>query len=642
MSVTYPWLAAVVGPGSSPEGSSVSVQGWLAGAGARPAVAVTIGGHRVTPRVDRYDGVVPGLPAHWTVWGWRAQADVDPRGQLAVELTDAEGRVLASRDVRADGTLVPAALGHLDNPAPDVVVAGDLVAVTGWLLLDNALPSRIEVRVGDGPPVAARLLIPRPDLGATLPDHPDAGMAGYEARVPVEVERGRPRQVRVRLRAWARDGREWSAPVRECVVHDPAPDAAEVAASRQADRVLTRLLAATPADADRRHLFVVAHSLRIGGGELWLAELLGRLIRDHGMRVTVAAQADGPLRGELEAFGATVRLLGGRRIQDEAGYHGHVAELSLLMRASGAGVALVNTLGFFAGVDAAGAAGLPVAWAIHESFTLPDFAYLNWGPAGLAPVVRDRWLRCLRRADLLVFVADATRELFLPYAEAARCVTIRYGIGADHLAAATGVRAGAAALRHRLELPVDARVLLNVGVTEPRKGHGPLLAAYETARGRHPDTHLVIVGIDDGPYSAALRDRIRRPGLAGHVSLVPITRDPLPWFAAADLFVNCSDVESLPRTLLEAMALRVPVVASDVFGARELISDGESGWLFRPNDLNALTVGLLRALDAPAADRARIASAARTQVEPFLDSAGYAAEFAKVLGDVASSTGGHE
>ncbi|HEV2780599.1 MAG TPA: glycosyltransferase family 4 protein [Actinophytocola sp.] len=630
-----PWLAAVAGPARSTAGG-MSVSGWVAGPGPRPALSATLGGRPAEVRIDEpYPDTVPGLPPDWPVWGWTVSG-ARAGEQVTVELSTRDGRLLARRDVRPDGAPVPAARGGVDNPVPDAVVAGDLVAVTGWLLLDDELPGRVEVAIGGGRPVDARLMIPRPDLAASVPDVPDAVMAGFEARLPVELSPGESRRVTVRVRGWSRDGRVWIAPPRECTVRLRAADPEELATGRRAIGVTRSLLAVTPPAPDPRHVLVLAHSLRIGGGELWLAELLGRLVRDHGLRITVVAQTDGALRPELEALGITVRLTGYRRIQDAAPYESHVTELSLLMRASGAGCVLVNTLGLFPGVDAALRAGLPVAWAIHESFALADFAYLNWGPDGLAPVVRQRWRHCLAAASALVFVADATREMFLPHAPARRCLTVRYGIDPGVLPAAEPV----AVQRNRLGIPADATVLLTVGVTEPRKGHGPLLAAFDRARRRHADAHLVIVGVYDCPYGDALRDFVARRGLAGRVRLLPIVRDPLPWFRIADLFVNCSDIESLPRTILEAMALRVPVLATDVFGARELITDGESGWLMRPNDLTALTAGLLRALDTPAAERARLADRAHAHVEPFLDSAGYGAELAKILGNLAGTVEG--
>jgi glycosyltransferase involved in cell wall biosynthesis len=337
------------------------------------------------------------------------------------------------------------------------------------------------------------------------------------------------------------------------------------------------------------------------------------------------------LRSELEELGAEVWITGQHVIQEAVTYQSHVAELALLMRASGAASVLVNTLGMFVGVDAALQAELPVAWVIHESFALPDFAYLNWGPDGISPVVRKAWLRCIAEASALLFVADATRELFLPYAKPRRCLTVRYGIDLRQ----TGFGA-AADPKAALGIPSDRTVLLTVGVSEPRKGHGPLIASFELVRRRYPHAHLVIVGMHDSPYSNALQDWARDDD---HVTLVPLVRDPLPWFRAADLFVNSSDIESLPRTILEAMALDLPVVASDVFGARELIVDGDSGWLFAPNDLNALTVAMLRALGTPAEQRARMAQRAKDHVAPFLDARGYGAEYAAILGKLAQSIG---
>ena len=60
--------------------------------------------------------------------------------------------------------------------------------------------------------------------------------------------------------------------------------------------------------------------------------------------------------------------------------------------------------------------------------------------------------------------------------------------------------------------------------------------------------------------------------------------DTYPWYRAADLLVSASDIESLPRSVLEAMCFRVPVLATSIFGLPELISDGETGFLFEPGD----------------------------------------------------------
>ena len=94
--------------------------------------------------------------------------------------------------------------------------------------------------------------------------------------------------------------------------------------------------------------------------------------------------------------------------------------VTLKHNGAGAGVAMVNTLGAFSAADAAKRAGLPTAWVVHESFELADFSFLNWGPAGLEPRVKQRWEHSLGAVDRLLFVADATKEMFARYSQPQR------------------------------------------------------------------------------------------------------------------------------------------------------------------------------------------------------------------------------
>ena len=71
--------------------------------------------------------------------------------------------------------------------------------------------------------------------------------------------------------------------------------------------------------------------------------------------------------------------------------------------------------------------------------------------------------------------------------------------------------------------------------------------------------------------------------------VVPVVKDTYQWYAVADLFVLPSDLESLPRSVLEAMAFGVPVAAARAFGLPELIDDGRTGYLCEPRDLVALS-----------------------------------------------------
>ncbi|MEO5833991.1 MAG: glycosyltransferase family 4 protein [Nakamurella sp.] len=530
--------------------------------------------------------------------------------------------------------------GSLDSPAENVVVHGNVVVVIGWVLWDGRLVSRIEVEVDGAKPVRARTTLPRIDVAAVLPDLPDAVLAGYEARVPVDIAAGESREVSVRVIAHSRAGAGQVIATRVCTVRSRAFDPQERAVVERNAAMSRQLLAGIQVPRDPDHVLVFTHSLRVGGGELWLAELIGKLLRENGIHVTVVAPADGPLRAELEGLGARVWLTGDHDVARSLPYQAYVNELALIARASGAGSVLVNTLGVFAGVDAALLAQLPVAWVIHESFALADFELLNWGADGLDPSVRRRWQDCLGAADALLFVADATRELFLRYSAPRKCLTIKYGIDVTRLDRA-GSAEETSALRRRYGIDERAQVLLTVGVSEPRKGHAALVVAFERIRRHHPYAHLVIVGMIDSPYCHAVHRCVAERRLDDRVTLVPIVRDPRAYFQIADFFVNSSDIESLPRSIIEAVAFGVPVLAADVFGSRDLVVDGVTGWLFSPNDSNALTVGLARALDSSAGERELMAGRALRHIGGFLDSTHYGGQYASLMRGLAAAVPAH-
>ncbi len=535
----------------------------------------------------------------------------------------------------------PEWLGGLDTPDAGAVLTGHVVYVSGWALVNGRAPSYVEVSVEGGGSVRARTRLPRPDVGEALPDHADAPVSGFEARVPVDLPAGARRTVSLWVRCRTAGVGEWVLPRRTVELDHPAadPDDAELAEELAGDTA--RALARVQVRTDPRHLLVFTHSLALGGGQLWLQELLTGLVNGHGWRASVVSETDGPLRADCAELGIPVHVTTPYRHWTVLDYEGHVGELARFATCSGAGVALVNTLGAFVAADAARRAGLPTAWVLHESFTLPDFAYQNYGPVKPPHAVWARWESSLAEVDRLLFVADATRELFLPYSKPERCRTIRYGTPMWKFGGHTRPELRRQA-REALGFADDDVVLVTLGVVEARKGHGLLVSAMERLRHAHPRARLSIVGMKWSTYGRALIDTVRRAGLEDTVRLVPVQRDPLPWLQAADLFVNSSDIESLPRSILEAVCCGIPVAATDVFGAREMIVDGESGWLFEPNDLDALTAALLRALDTTAARRTEMARAAHTALADWLDPAGYARDYSAVLAELAGQHGATE
>jgi glycosyltransferase involved in cell wall biosynthesis len=129
---------------------------------------------------------------------------------------------------------------------------------------------------------------------------------------------------------------------------------------------------------------------------------------------------------------------------------------------------------------------------------------------------------------------------------------------------------------------------------EPEKGHPTLLEAWPQVLRAVPDAYLLIVG--EGSRREALEAQARDLRIAHRVVFTG-RRDDVPAVTAAlDVAVLPSYREAQGLSILEAMALSRPVVASNVGGIPEMITDGETGLLVPPHDADALATALIRLL----------------------------------------------
>ena len=129
----------------------------------------------------------------------------------------------------------------------------------------------------------------------------------------------------------------------------------------------------------------------------------------------------------------------------------------------------------------------------------------------------------------------------------------------------------------------------------PGKGLETLLDAAPRVLGRHPDAQFAIVG--DGPDLDALRAQAQALGVARAVGFLGPSSEPASALRGMDVFVHPSWAEAFPYVILEAMALGLPIVASDVGGIGEAIVHGESGLLAPARDERALAQALIELLD---------------------------------------------
>ncbi len=169
------------------------------------------------------------------------------------------------------------------------------------------------------------------------------------------------------------------------------------------------------------------------------------------------------------------------------------------------------------------------------------------------------------------------------------------------------------AARARLGYSQDTKIILNVGELLPNKNQKAAVMAMKKVTGSIPDSLLLIAG--NGPEKENLERLIAENALEEKVKLLGYTMELPLYMAACDLLITCSYREGLPMNVLEAMLSGRAVVASDNRGHRELVKNGENGYLVQPDDYNGYAqriVSLLSQLNSFADNSIRLA-------EPFKD-----------------------
>ncbi len=140
-------------------------------------------------------------------------------------------------------------------------------------------------------------------------------------------------------------------------------------------------------------------------------------------------------------------------------------------------------------------------------------------------------------------------------------------------------------------------MLLAVGNLTPPKDYPTLIRALALVRREH-DVRLMILG--EGRERPGLEDLVRELGLTGHVALPGFAANPYAYLARAAVFVLSSAWEALPTVLIEALAVGVPVVATDCrHGPREILDGGRYGRLVPVGDAEAMAQAVAEALRGP-------------------------------------------
>lgn len=224
--------------------------------------------------------------------------------------------------------------------------------------------------------------------------------------------------------------------------------------------------------------------------------------------------------------------------------------------------------------------------AFHHGYTWPTLRARTYNQL-------DRW--SLRAAVKVLTVSRPFREELTAKGVARERIEIVHNaIRLDWGAAAAADKA--TDLRAALGIGPDEKVILIVGRLSREKDHLTLLRAI----GRLPPAlHPRLVVVGGGPEQSRVEREIRRLGLEKRVTLTGHQPSAEPYYRIADLAVLSSLSEGSPNALLEAMAAKVPVVATTVGGIPEIVADQDSALLVEPGDAGGMAAAIEKLLHNP-------------------------------------------
>jgi glycosyltransferase involved in cell wall biosynthesis len=211
------------------------------------------------------------------------------------------------------------------------------------------------------------------------------------------------------------------------------------------------------------------------------------------------------------------------------------------------------------------------------------------------PLSRRMNARTFGWNDAVIAVSQGVASsISLPPGRATEVTVIPNGVDAAR------IRSGALsreAARDELGLAPGDPVVGTVGGITAKKGHVGLVRAARAVVDACPETRFVFVGLPIDPEP--VRSEIARLGLEGHVDLAGYRPDAAGLMPAFDVYCLASRFEGMPVSLLEAMALGLPSVATAVGGVPEVATHGEDALVVPPDDPPALAAAVVALLRDP-------------------------------------------
>ena len=216
-----------------------------------------------------------------------------------------------------------------------------------------------------------------------------------------------------------------------------------------------------------------------------------------------------------------------------------------------------------------------------------------------------------RMDDATIAVSDTVAQSASrwPVLRPGNLVTIKNGVSVGELGDLREARVSA---RRNLGLDEKDFVVGNIAHLKPEKAHSVLIDSIKIASESIPDLKCVVIGQEKFPGTLdRLKAQARDLGIESNVLFTGFRTDARALTPAFDLFVLSSDFEGLPISMLEAMAMGVPPVVTDVGGVHEVVEDGKDGYVVARRDPGALAGRMVELANDPSLRTAMSEAAAK-------------------------------
>lgn len=380
-----------------------------------------------------------------------------------------------------------------------------------------------------------------------LDKHPRMRLCKYERLVESPIEHFPP--------VFAHIGADFSADyvarVRADSVGRATPPVASDEIRALCDGLLARLDACIAPAPVISPLLILINTLGVGGAEKH-AVSVANWFSDHGADVTVAASGGDlvpTLRPAVKFVDAPFRRV-------RADLPAAATLVRQLIRTAQPAAILANSLAMTLIARAAQPTrGLPIVNIAH------GWPVQKYGMVG----------KLLLSADRVVAVSpDVKHRLVEGGLSPTRCTVIENGVDCTNLGRRTGMIRSQT--RASLGATEDAVLVVTLGRLTPQKAHHHVITLAKLLRERHPQLRYAILG--EGARAAELQAFATSEGVADLVCLAGLRTDTANVLGSADIYLSCSDWEGMPLSTIEAMASRLPTVATQTEGSGQLLTEG--------------------------------------------------------------------